>query len=429
MLVWLAAAVPAQAGTAQVIGGAISYTAAPGEANVVTVTPTGLTETGAPLSVGAGCTLANPTTATCTVGSDAGMTADLGDGADTFDGDGTSRPLSVRGGPGADTITGGWSADDLFGDEGTDTLVGDESTSDPLTDQDWEDDLLDGGPGADTMWGGGQADVFDQGAAPDGADTINGQGGLDAVAYDERSAAVLVDLNAVAGTGGQSGEGDVLIGVEDAYGGAGDDTLTGSDADNVLAGGEGGDRIVGGPGEDVVAGDGGPDRVFARDSFMDLVECGTGDDRAEVDAGADTVRDCESDPPPAPAPPLLLISGQPAPYTPPALSVGVSGRPGIRRGILRVRVSGAARAMLTATVQGTVGTRRVRVSAAAVADNRGAAWLSLRLAPSAWRHIRRARRGVPLQLTVTAARDGETATARATIRVFRTRVLPWPLRG
>ncbi|MBJ7520488.1 MAG: hypothetical protein JHC84_12405 [Solirubrobacteraceae bacterium] len=424
---WLLGVVPAQAGTVRVADGAISYTAAPGEANVVTVTPTGLTETGAPLSVGAGCTLANPTTATCTVASDAGVAADLGDGDDTLDGDGTSRPLSVRGGPGADTITGGLGADNLFGDEDADTLVGDESTS-SVNNDDQEDDLLDGGPGADSMSGGDHADVFDQGPVLDGTDTINGGDGFDTVAYDARDTAVVVDLHALAGRGGQSGEDDVLVGVEDAYGGAGEDALTGSDADNVLVGGEGGDRIIGGPGFDVLDGEGGPDRLFARDSFIDRVECGAGDDRADVDAGADILRDCEAEPAPAPAH-LILTSGQVAPFTPPALSVGVSARPGIRRGILRVRVSSAARAMLTATVQGTVGKRRVRMSAAGAADNRGTAWLSLRLTPSAWRHIRRTRRGVQLQLTVTGTRSGETATARATIRVFGTRVLPWPLRG
>lgn len=405
----------------------MSYTAAPGEANVVTVTPTGLTETGAPLSVGAGCTLANPTTATCSVVSDAGVSADLGDGDDTLDGDGTSWPLSVRGGPGADTLTGGLGADDLSGNEDADTLVGDENAN-PVNDDDQEDDLLDGGPGADSMFGGDRADVFDQGPVFDGTDTINGGAGFDTVAYDARSTAVVVDLLAVAGRGGQSGEDDVLLGVEDAYGGAGEDTLTGSDGDNVLAGGEGGDRIIGGPGFDVLAGEGGPDRVFARDNFIDRVECGAGDDRAEFDVSADIVRDCEVESAPAPAP-LILTGPQATPFTPPALSVGVSARPGIRRGTLRVRVSSAARAMLTATVRGTVGKRRVHVSAAGPADNGGTAWLSLRLTPSAWRHIRRTRRGVPLQLTVTGARNGETATARATIRVFRTRVLPWPFRG
>ncbi len=45
---------------------------------------------------------------------------------------------------------------------------------------------------------------------------------------------------------------DQLISIENVIGGAGNDTLTGSDFDNVLTGGGGADSLVGGAGNDTI---------------------------------------------------------------------------------------------------------------------------------------------------------------------------------
>jgi hypothetical protein len=69
---------------------------------------------------------------------------------------------------------------------------------------------------------------------------------------------------------------------------------------SVVHGGDGDDAIVGGPAADRLHGDAGNDRIDARDGHADVVDCGAGDDRAQLDA-IDTAVDCEFDPLDAPA--------------------------------------------------------------------------------------------------------------------------------
>jgi hypothetical protein len=77
---------------------------------------------------------------------------------------------------------------------------------------------------------------------------------------------VHVDLGARTGAG-ESGEGDLLSGVEDVAGGRGDDLLVGDGGDNGLFGGRGDDRLLGRPGADWL--DGGRD--------TGSMACGPGD--------------------------------------------------------------------------------------------------------------------------------------------------------
>ncbi len=69
-------------------------------------------------------------------------------------------PVSMRGGPGRDTLVGGSGPDKLSGGDGVDKLIGREG-----------DDLLLGGNGNDTLFGGRGNDVLRGGA---GVDSLSG---------------------------------------------------------------------------------------------------------------------------------------------------------------------------------------------------------------------------------------------------------------
>ena len=60
----------------------------------------------------------------------------------------------------------------------------------------------------------------------------------------------------------------------------------------MVNGGGGPDTISGGTGEDELSGGAGDDTINARDGVRDVVNCGSGDDLARVDA-LDVVRGCE----------------------------------------------------------------------------------------------------------------------------------------
>jgi Ca2+-binding RTX toxin-like protein len=72
----------------------------------------------------------------------------------------------------------------------------------------------------------------------------------------------------------------------------GADRIRGADGDDCLSGGRGRDRVKGDAGEDVLRGGGGSDRIRAQDGEVDVVRCGTGQDRARVDS-IDTATGCE----------------------------------------------------------------------------------------------------------------------------------------
>jgi hypothetical protein len=162
------AAVHASTTTHAVGGTTIGYAAAPGEANQLSVSRIAglpaairLTDPGAaimatapgPLDLPPGdCTGAGPVD--CPAATVTGVSADLGDGNDTFSaGDGPAA--TVSGGAGVDTLDGGAGGDALRGNGGADTLRG--------------------GDGADTLVGGAGADAFDGGP---GDDTIQANDGV-----------------------------------------------------------------------------------------------------------------------------------------------------------------------------------------------------------------------------------------------------------
>jgi hypothetical protein len=166
---------------------------------------------------------------------------------------------TILGTAGADRLTGTAGADALYGRAGNDVLDGGEG-----------DDELDGGPGADVLRGGPGVDVVSYaGAAP-----------------------VIVTLDGAADDGTAGERDDVQADVEDVFGGAGDDRLTGNGDANTLDGGAGDDALDGGAGADVLLGGDGDDVIVAADGAVDQVDCGDGDDTATVDK-VDVTVGCE----------------------------------------------------------------------------------------------------------------------------------------
>jgi Ca2+-binding RTX toxin-like protein len=179
---------------------------------------------------------------------------------------------TICGGEGDDTIYGGRGDDALFGEGGNDALYGERgsdrldggggedrldgaSGNDELEGGPGDHDQLFGGPGDDSLAGGaGDLDVLTGGPGNDSID--GGPGERDIASYAGTGGAVTIDLEAGTVSGAES---EQLSGIEDAIGGPGDDTLTGSTGSaNRLDGGPGDDRLIAaGPGDEAFGGPGG----------------------------------------------------------------------------------------------------------------------------------------------------------------------------
>lgn len=262
-----------------------------------------------------------------------------GNGSDTFTGDNQSNVFimggeadTVLGGHGDDTIYGYSGDDSLRGGPGNDTIFGDfpagfagftlpDGSNDTVHSRDGRD-LLFGDGGNDRIVGGRTYAIrnvtpFDPGelfatrqildpsggASPDdrdnlaggaGNDTLDGGSagdthagdldiprsaeGVDTIDYSLRTVAVSITLG---GSGGETGEGDSIGSIEHAVGGAGDDSIVGTDGPaNSLVGGGGNDTIrgrggndslVGGAGADVLDGGDGVDQ-FDRNSEDTVID-------------------------------------------------------------------------------------------------------------------------------------------------------------
>jgi Ca2+-binding RTX toxin-like protein len=241
----LAHAGNAAAATASVSNGVLSYTAGPGETNLVNVSLSSgmftIVDSGAPVTAGAGCSLPAAGRATCGASGVASIRIDAGDGNDVI----TllpSTPATISDGPGDDLVTAGAG-----------------------------NDVLTGGPGNDIYYGGGGNDEFDDGGGT-GADVFNGGSGTDTVSYASRSAAVTASIDDVANDGA-AGEGDdVRPDVENLQGGQGNDTLTGSSAGNLLQGLGGDDTLSGGAGDDTFDGGPGADSIWGGAGAHDVAD-------------------------------------------------------------------------------------------------------------------------------------------------------------
>ncbi|HEY7874881.1 MAG TPA: hypothetical protein VIG64_07130 [Actinomycetota bacterium] len=188
-------------------------------------------------------------------------------------------------GAGNDTLTGiggitGGTADDrlvaddqtifLGGLDGNDVLIGG-AASETLVGY-LGDDRIEGGDGDDDI----QPDVGD-----DGNDTVDGGAGVDQVRYPGH---LPLDVDLQEGTVTGRGS-DSLAGIENVFGGDGDDVIRGDDGPNVLDGDNGDDVIEGRAGADDLRG-----TTVSGGDGDDVLRGNAGNDTLDGSAGSDTVR-------------------------------------------------------------------------------------------------------------------------------------------
>jgi len=137
-------------------------------------------------------------------------------------------------------------------------------------------DTLTGTSGNDILIGLDGNDVL-RGAA--GADHLDGGAGIDSAMYSENTVGVAINLGTGTGAGGTA-QGDILTGIENVYGGSGNDALIGSNTNDGLVGGAGNDVLIGLGGKDTLIGGLGADR-FTYGSVG----------QSPVGAGADRITD------------------------------------------------------------------------------------------------------------------------------------------
>jgi Ca2+-binding RTX toxin-like protein len=189
------------------------------------------------------------------LGGDGTDTLKGGLGADTLNGgsgnDGVNRStfagfgtIGLLGEGGNDKLIGGNGTDDLFGGPGTDRLEGGDAW-DVLLGNDGNDTLL-AGAGADEVQGNG------------GNDSLNGGPGFDLAAFLNEVGPVTANVSTNRATGTGIGT-DTLASVEDLFGTARADTLTGNGGSNFMFGYNGNDRLVGQAGNDGLFGQNGND--------------------------------------------------------------------------------------------------------------------------------------------------------------------------
>jgi Ca2+-binding RTX toxin-like protein len=161
-----------------------------------------------------------------------------GEGDDFING-GDGRDM-IFAGAGDDVVFGGKDADIIYGDAGADRIFGDQGN-----------DLITAGAGNDTVFGGDGNDAF-VAEIGDGNDTYfgdnaDGSAGIDTLDMSAATADATVNLgNGLLGQGyassAQTGN-DTLWGIENVNTGFGNDTITASNAVNVMNGGAGNDTF------------------------------------------------------------------------------------------------------------------------------------------------------------------------------------------
>ena len=305
----------AAAATVAVVDGSVVFTASPGERNDVTAHELTISDAGAPVTAGTGCTQLDAHTVSCPEPPFAAfpLTVHTGDRNDRALLDSACcRLLTLRGGTGADALTvtsdSGTPAE-LDGGPGDDMLLTNEQLGGApvLRGRGGDDTLrvccvttlggeLYGGPGDDRLdWtsasrdeqvpllldGGGGDDTYSFGAlffgsamaAGAGFDTLDQSDGFFSLDFDLDACPACVER--VVGTR----EGDHIVGDERAQ---------------AILGGDGDDQLEGGGGPDVVSGQEGNDAIEARDGAIDVITCAGGTDSVFADGFDRVDRDCET---------------------------------------------------------------------------------------------------------------------------------------
>lgn len=266
------AALPAaaSAGTASVNkDGQVSFTANDGEANDLYVAPTDggfkLTDLGAPIALGPGCTRETASKVLCT---GVHVVARLGDQDDRGTGAAGFYGLELDGGEGGDRLTSASTSASLRGGAGDDDLTCGNAVC-----------HMHGGFGADYMRGYTEAG------------RIGGQGD---VVYTDRTVGVRVTVDGIADDGnandGPVGDRDNVVAVNGVYGGAGNDVLydgPSAPEDRSDLGGLGGnDDLHGLAGKDIMMGGPGTDRLYGGAGSDSLYPDGVHGSRLDVRPGS-----------------------------------------------------------------------------------------------------------------------------------------------
>jgi Ca2+-binding RTX toxin-like protein len=167
------------------------------------------------------------------------------------------RNVTLDGADGNDVVSGGGGAGTGEPQEFAITLQG--GAGDDALSGGRGNDTLSGGVGIDDEHAGDGDDTFNEGAEPNGADSLDGGAGTDEVNYENRTVSIAVSLDDVADDGA-AGEGDnAQSSIERARTGTAPDTLTGNASNNRLNGGDGIDTLNGLDGDDTLVGEGGAD--------------------------------------------------------------------------------------------------------------------------------------------------------------------------
>ncbi|MEX2108256.1 MAG: calcium-binding protein [Solirubrobacterales bacterium] len=236
---------------------------------------------------GTGCAIVDSQTARCeaTPGALNFILIDAGNGNDTITIAGNvpgSLPVRANGGNGNDNINGGAgddileSGDEYSGTSGNDTLNGNEGSDGLVSD-----------PGGDVMNGGPGNDLMVSSAALCQGHTFDGGPGIDTASWARSKPAggMVMTLGGTAGPSGCRALDRVL---------SSNESLEGSDGDDVLNGDDGNNHLMGHLGADVFNGSGGSDLIDALDGERDkAIDCGPGDDQgASVDSVDPPARSC-----------------------------------------------------------------------------------------------------------------------------------------
>lgn len=309
---WVAAAGTAHAGEISASGTTITFRAAPGEANFVTVN-WGNTSAGADFIPslsdhydtvpGAGCQYSVALGARCpSAGPNPTFIVYLGDGNDlgeSMNDRAVGHSVTIYGEDGDDQLQSDASSDVLDGGPGNDELRPDDVET-------GAGDVVRGGPGIDTLQTGnpsataGPITVAFDDVASDGypGEADNYASDLENLSAPQSAPPIHFTGNAAPNVVQLRGEAaDIVrgLGGNDTIDGAnGNDQLDGGEGDDTILGGGGDDVIVGGPGTDSLNGEGsgsgmyvsiaGNDTIDARDGVREALSCGGGADTAIVDA-------------------------------------------------------------------------------------------------------------------------------------------------